>query len=232
MVNLAAQAQSQAGDQAGDHGGAGAGGHGDAAGQAGTTGTGASTSAQATDSQPASVFSLATDTTSTDARSQAVAQLSALVRTPVQLQDAADAVRATFTAASQAGVAQARLSLSPESLGGIRISLSQTSQGLIATVAADHPEAAQTLQQSAGELRRSLEASGMQLLRLDIGSTGQQALGSGGGSQQNGSSAGSSWANGGAADSDADGADDTDATSTPNELTVALASGALVNVLA
>ena len=137
------------------------------------------------------------------------------------LQEAVDAVKATFTAANQAGISSARISLSPESLGGIRISLSQTPDGLIARVATDRPEAAQTLQQSAGDLKRSLEQSGMSLLRLDIGSSGEQSLGSFAGSQSDGSSTGGSWSSGQAESADED------TTSNPGEPTVELPSGSL-----
>ncbi len=147
------------------------------------------------------------------------------MHTAVSLQDAVDAVRATFTAANQAGISSARISLSPASLGGIKISLTQTPDGLVARVATDHPEAAQTLQQNAGDLKRSLEASGMSLLRLDIGSTGQQSLSGFSGSDQEGSAPGSQT--GGDPD-----AVDADETSNPTELTIELSSGSLVNVLA
>jgi flagellar hook-length control protein FliK len=151
-----------------------------------------------------------------------------LVRTSVHLQEAVDAVRATFTAANQAGISSARISLTPASLGGIKISLTQTPDGLVARVATDHPESAQTLQQNSGDLRRSLEASGMSLLRLDIGSSGQQSLPGFTGSDQNGSP---SSGNGNWASAPSDSADG-DETQTPTELTIELTSGSLVNVLA
>ena len=146
----------------------------------------------------------------------------------MSLSEAVDAVKATFTAANQAGVSSARISLSPDSLGGIKISLSQTPEGLIARVATDHPEAAATLQQSAAELKRSLEESGVSVLRLDIGSSGQQSLGSFSGSAGDGSYGGSGSSSNSA---QADGSE-TETTSTPTELTVELSSGSLVNVLA
>ena len=148
------------------------------------------------------------------------------VRTSVHLQEAADAVRATFTAANRAGISSARISLSPASLGGIKISLSQTPGGLVARVATDHPEAAQTLQQNAAELRRSLEAGGMSLLRLDIGSPGQQSLTGFAGSDQNGARTAGGWRGGQTEPAD------TDQPPTPTELTIELSSGSLVNVLA
>jgi len=146
----------------------------------------------------------------------------------VTLQQATDAVRATFTAANQAGVSSARITLSPAALGGIKISLQQTPNGLVARVVADHPDATQTLQQNAGDLKRSLEASGMTLLRLDISSTGDQSLGSFQGSEQDGSSTGDAAyrSNGEVAEDDGDVADST------TGLTVTLASGSLVDVLA
>jgi flagellar hook-length control protein FliK len=164
---------------------------------------------------------------STGSAQQATQNLShGLASRSVSLQEAVDAVKATFTAANQAGVSSARISLSPESLGGIKISLSQTPDGLIARVATDHPEAAQTLQQSAAELKQSLEASGMSLLRLDIGTSGQQSFGNFAGSAGDGSRAGSSWT----ADQGNTAEDDT--TSTPTELSIEPANGSLVNVLA
>jgi flagellar hook-length control protein FliK len=146
----------------------------------------------------------------------------------VHLQEAVDAVRATFTAANQAGISSARISLSPESLGGIKISLSQTPDGLIARVATDHPETAQTLQQNIGDLRRSLEAGGMSLLRLDIGSSGQQSLAGFTGSDHNGSPANGNGDRTSASGDTADG----DEITPPTELTIQLTSGSLVNVLA
>jgi flagellar hook-length control protein FliK len=144
----------------------------------------------------------------------------------VRLQDAVGAVQATFTAANQAGVSSARITLSPASLGGITISLSQTQDGLVARVTADHPEAAQTLAQSAGDLKRSLEQSGLSLLRLDIGSTGQQSLASftgGGGGQSAGNGQTHSQAAADLADDEHEPATETATTSS---------SGALVDVLA
>jgi len=148
----------------------------------------------------------------------------------VTLQEAADTVRGTFTAMNQAGVSSARISLSPAELGGIKISLSQTPAGLVARVVADHPEATQTLQQAAGDLKRTLESSGLPLLRLDISSSGDQSLGSFRGSDQDGTNSGSG--NHGAATGPDVTADDTSGTQSSNELTIQLTSGSLVNVLA
>jgi flagellar hook-length control protein FliK len=211
------------------HGGTGSEGHGASAGQqAGPQGAapapGAATGAS---SASASVFSVPNATTGTAAGVKETVKLpDGLVRGAVTLQEAVDAVKATFTAANQAGVSSARISLSPVELGGIKISLSQTADGLIARVATDHPEAAQTLQQNAADLKRSLEASGMQLLRLDIGSSGQQSLGGFMGSQGDSSSTSAS-STGEPAQATADQSEPTGA-----ELTIELSSGSLVNVLA
>jgi flagellar hook-length control protein FliK len=85
-----------------------------------------------------------------------------------RLDQAAETVEATIRLAAQRGVGHARIALRPAELGGIEIRLRQTAAGLAATVVAEAPEAAQLLQQAAGELRRSLEDQGLQLLRLDV----------------------------------------------------------------
>jgi flagellar hook-length control protein FliK len=218
----------------GGHGGSGAQGHGETPGRTAApapgpvpTGPGDASTAGLAGAPGSSVFSVATDATGTTAGPQpsAPAVPDGLARTAVHLQEAVDAVRATFTAVNAAGISTARISLKPEALGGIRISLSQTPDGLVARVATDHPEAAQALQQSAADLRRTLEASGMSLLRLDIGGSGQQALTGFSGSDQNGSQAGGGWSGGEAEPVSAD------ETSTTTELTIELPNGSLVNVL-
>ncbi|HEX3802925.1 MAG TPA: flagellar hook-length control protein FliK [Solirubrobacteraceae bacterium] len=210
---------------AGSHAGNGSEGHADTDGQAAATSTGDSAASTGAGSEAGELFSVGTAGQTQTTQSSTPALPQSIVHTSVSLQDAVDAVRATFTAANQAGISSARISLSPASLGGIKISISQTPDGLVARVAADHPEAAQTLQQNAGDLRRSLEASGMSLLRLDIGSTGQQSLSGFTGSDQEGSTSGSQTSG----DSEAAEGDET---SIPTELTIELASGSLVNVLA
>ena len=71
------------------------------------------------------------------------------------------------------GQVQAQLSLHPAELGGVEVRLRQTAHGLMATVTADRPEAAQVLQQAGTELRRALEAQGVQVAGLDIGLAGE-----------------------------------------------------------
>jgi flagellar hook-length control protein FliK len=211
----------------GAHTGGGSDGHPATAGQTGIAGTAAADTSSG--SQPTNAFSVeAAGSPGSSGQAQPTsAATDSVARTSVSLQEAVDAVRATFTAANQAGISSARISLSPASLGGIKISLSQTPDGLVARVVTDHPDAAQTLQQNAGDLKRSLEASGMSLLRLDIGSSGQQNLGSFSGSKGDGSSAGAQVSG-----EQSDGGEEDAASTNSTELTIELSSGSLVNVLA
>jgi flagellar hook-length control protein FliK len=94
---------------------------------------------------------------------------------------------------------------------------------VIARVVADHPSAAQTLQQAAGELRRALEGSGVSLLQLDIGASDHQPAGNAEHDEsQNAASAGA------AGEAIAEPEDGEETTTT----TMTLASGSVVNVLA
>jgi flagellar hook-length control protein FliK len=92
----------------------------------------------------------------------------------VGLEHAVETVRLALHAAAERGVARARISLTPRELGGIEVHLRQTADGLVARVVAEHATAAQLLQHAGGELRRSLEAQGVNVLRLDIGASGEQ----------------------------------------------------------
>jgi flagellar hook-length control protein FliK len=131
------------------------------------------------------------------------------------------------------GVSQARISLDPQELGGVRVILTQTDNGLIARVVADHPEATQALVQTADELRQRLQANGTTLLRLDIGNSGQQSAGNTGSQQQQGQAQ-----PGATADGDPSSSQSTDlepATGEPTnetQLTVQLGDGSLIDVMA
>jgi flagellar hook-length control protein FliK len=154
--------------------------------------------------------------------------------TAVPLARAAETVQLALRAASERGVTRARISLSPAELGSIEIHLRHTSDGLVARVVAEHAGAAHLLQQAGAELRRSLEAQGVTLLRLDVGASGQQAgqqQGSGAPGGQSGTgSAGSDGRHGAnGSDPDAQRTGD-DATAGPTHLT--LPNGVLVDVLA
>ena len=149
-----------------------------------------------------------------------------------RLQEAAEAVRSTIELAARQGVTQARIQLSPASLGGVQIHLQHTADGLVARVIADHPEAAQTLAQNGAELRRQLQAGGTTLLRLDIGSSDPRDAGqqSGSGAAGAGSGGSGSGARGDAAEGPA-----TSPVSAAGEGTLThlhLGTNALVNVLA
>ena len=152
----------------------------------------------------------------------------ALVRQNVSLQELVETVKATFTTASQSGLSSARISLSPASLGNIQISLTQTSQGLVAHVAADHPDAVQTLQQNAADLRRSLESSGMSLLQLDIGTSGEQRTGP----DRDPGARRSATGTGTQALAGMDGVEAEDEDAAASTLRIALTGGSLVDVLA
>jgi flagellar hook-length control protein FliK len=195
---------------------------------AGAQATGAASSASGGTAAPggSSLTALggaAASTSATSAHVSSTATGTATSRAPVDLQNAVDAVHATFTMAVRQGQTQARIALSPPSLGTIRISLSQTSSGLVARVVADHPEALRLLQQNGAELRNSLQASGLQVVRLDIGAGGQNSNRPGGSSETTAQ-----------AGTRGDGTEETD----DDEQSAALAtspasgSGALVDVMA
>jgi flagellar hook-length control protein FliK len=85
----------------------------------------------------------------------------------------ADHVRAMLRVLEHRGQVQAQLTLHPAELGGVEVRLRQTAHGLMATVTADRADAAHVLQQAGSELRRALEAQGVQVAGLDIGMAGE-----------------------------------------------------------
>ena len=95
--------------------------------------------------------------------------------TGVRLQDMIDSVRTTIELSVRQGTSQARIALSPESLGDVRIHLTQSSAGLIARVTAGTADAARVLAQGHAELHQTLSGLGLSLLSLDIGLSGQGA---------------------------------------------------------
>jgi flagellar hook-length control protein FliK len=142
----------------------------------------------------------------------------------VTLDHAIETVRMTIDLASRQGYSQARIQLSPPELGDIRIHLQQTAEGLVARVVADHASAAQTLQHGGAELRRSLEAAGLPLLRLDIESSDQRGQ----------TAHDPNRARGGGARDTAPADEQAESTGEPTTqtLTLTLPSGAVVDVLA
>jgi flagellar hook-length control protein FliK len=97
------------------------------------------------------------------------------------MHQAVETVRLTVQAANDRGVTRARIALRPEELGGVEVHLRHTAEGLSARVVAEAPEAAHLLQQAAGELRRTLEQQGLNIVRIDVGTAGDEAAGTGAG---------------------------------------------------
>ena len=123
--------------------------------------------------------------------------------------------------ASARGITHARIALHPAELGSIDVHIRSTADGLVARVVAHSAEAVQTLQHSAGDLRRSLEEQGINVLNLDVSQSGESGTGragseSNGRSTYEGPSAGT----------------DGDETTTTETRTLRLPSGVLVDVLA
>jgi flagellar hook-length control protein FliK len=144
--------------------------------------------------------------------------------TPVPLARSAEAVEHVLRLASSGGVTHARIALRPADLGSVDVHIRSTAEGLVARVVAHSAEAVQTLQNAAGDLRRSLEEHGLTLMSLDIGQSGEPGTG------RAGSDAGE-LASGGREGSSHEGLDGDDATTTETT-TLRLPSGVLVDVLA
>jgi Flagellar hook-length control protein FliK len=145
----------------------------------------------------------------------------------VPLQQAVETVRLTLGASAQRGVTRARIALRPEELGGVEVHLKHTAEGLSARVVAEAPEAAHLLSQAAAELRRTLEQQGLNLVRIDVATAGDDAPGTGAGAAGNEHRDGRRHAGGRPGDIAASDPDQTIA-----ERTIELPNGALVDVLA
>ena len=146
----------------------------------------------------------------------------------VPMQHAVETVQMTIAAGARQGFSQARIQLSPESFGGIKIDLQHTSEGVVAKVVTDHEAAAQTLTQGGADLKRSLEAAGVNLVRLDIESrpdSGATARDPNHPSSQERTGTSTQ------SDQNTDGGEADDETAR-NARTLVLPGGALVNVLA
>jgi len=152
----------------------------------------------------------------------------------VGLDHAVETVRLALRASAERGVSHARISLTPRELGSIEVHLRQTADGLVARVVAQHAGAAQQLQQAGAELRRSLEQQGLNVLRLDIGASGDETAGRRGAAFDNAAAFGDErrGSRGTGADPLAalDGLGDADTAETAT--TLQLPNGALVDVLA
>jgi flagellar hook-length control protein FliK len=143
--------------------------------------------------------------------------------TPVPLARAAEAVEHVLTLASSRGVTHARIALNPADLGAVDVHIRSTAEGLVARVVAHSAEAVQTLQHAAGDLRRSLEEQGLNLMSLDIGQPGESGTGRAGSDR-------GALAGGGHDGSPHQGAEPDDAST--QTTTLRLPSGVLVDVLA
>jgi flagellar hook-length control protein FliK len=135
--------------------------------------------------------------------------------------------------AAERGVTHARLNLKPVELGGIEVRLRATADGVAAQLVADSPEAARMLSQAGDDLRRQLADQNVNLLSLDVSTSGDQQQGAAQFSADAGAgdgyrSGGSSRASRTATDLDPDGALAPAAT----ETTLLLPTGVLVDVLA
>jgi type III secretion system needle length determinant len=148
----------------------------------------------------------------------------------VRLSQAADAVENAIRIGSTRGVTHARISLNPAELGGVEIHLQQTAQGLSASVVASGAEAAQVLQQAAQDLRRQLEAQGIELTRLDISYSGEQREGAR--SAQAGQGDGERRSPAGDGSAATDGGELTPTDEITVKSTIELPDGVLVDVLA
>jgi flagellar hook-length control protein FliK len=148
----------------------------------------------------------------------------------VRLSHAAEAVENAIRIGSARGVTHARMSLNPAELGGVEIRLQQTAQGLSASVVASGAEAAQVLQQAAHDLRRQLEAQGIELTRLDISYSGEQREGAR--SAQAGQGDGERRSPAGDGSAATDGGELTPTDDTTVKSTIELPDGVLVDVLA
>ena len=72
------------------------------------------------------------------------------------------------------GVNHARLNLKPAELGGIEVRLRSTGDGVHALLVADSPEAARMLASAGDDLKRQLEDKNVNLLSLDVSTSGQR----------------------------------------------------------
>jgi flagellar hook-length control protein FliK len=142
----------------------------------------------------------------------------------VRLEHAVETVQAMLRVAAERGATRARLQLHPAELGAIEVRLHSTAEGLRAHIVADAAQAAALLGQAGDDLRRSLEQQGVNVLHLDVGTSGQENGGAGSAGEEAGSRSGSGSAGSGPAEEGGpDGSED---------VRVQLPNGVLVDVLA
>jgi flagellar hook-length control protein FliK len=136
--------------------------------------------------------------------------------------------------AAERGVTHARLNLKPAELGGIEVRLRATSDGVSAQLVADSPEAARMLSQAGDDLRRQLADQNVNLLSLDVSTSGEQQQGAAQFAADAGADHGYRSGSASRAGHRAADAGDTAEAIAPagNESTLLLPTGVLVDVLA
>jgi flagellar hook-length control protein FliK len=93
----------------------------------------------------------------------------------VRILELAESMRAVVSVANRRGSATARIMLRPDTLGGVQVKLRAGRDGVSAELIADSAHAAQALATAGGDLRRALEAQGVNLLGLDVRTAGDGA---------------------------------------------------------
>jgi flagellar hook-length control protein FliK len=151
------------------------------------TSTDPSTStATANDAEPAAAQAPTTSTTAgTPITAARLHDARALAPAPtrVNVGEAVEGLRDLLQLANSRGAAHARMVLHPAELGGVEVRLRQSSQGLQATVTAEHPDALASLARGGADLKRDLEARGVTVASLEFSLAPQ---GDGGSSQRDG----------------------------------------------
>jgi flagellar hook-length control protein FliK len=93
----------------------------------------------------------------------------------VRILELAESMRAVVSVANRRGSTTARIMLRPDTLGGVQVKLRAGRDGVSAELIADSAHAAQALATAGGDLRRALEAQGVNLLGLDVRTAGDGA---------------------------------------------------------
>jgi flagellar hook-length control protein FliK len=144
----------------------------------------------------------------------------------MRLHQAVETVYAVIRMSQSSGITQARVQLHPAELGQVDIHLRQTPDGIVAKVVADASQAANVLRHAGDELRRALQAQGLNLTHFDVGTASEDerrsAFAGGDGRPQR---------RGGRSAADAVASIAATETST-EETTIRLPNGVLVDVLA
>jgi flagellar hook-length control protein FliK len=92
----------------------------------------------------------------------------------MRLAQAVETVYAVIRMSQSNGITRARVQLHPEELGSIEIHLRSTPDGVAARLVTDGSQAANVLRHAGDELRRALQAQGVNLTQFDVGTAGQE----------------------------------------------------------